>query len=314
VQRRLRRTAVDLVLSPGSIPVSLLDTSVPVVVWADATVRGMLGYYPSFSNWSRRTLRNALWLERQCFKRVSLFVAASEWARKSALDEGLPVARSLVVPFGANLPPDAGCDNAALVSEREVSVPRRVLFVGVDWHRKGAPVAIEVIGRLVGEGMELALDVVGCEPPAGASIPALVEIHGFLDKGKPEESDRLYSLYKRASILLLPTQAECLGVVFAEAAAFGLPVVAFDTGGVSSAVVQGVTGMLSSPGDVPGLVTGLRLLLTRPEMYEACSRAAIERFKSHLNWDSAVTEVLSVAGRLVGDGASDLPDQSTEAS
>ncbi|WP_137463714.1 glycosyltransferase, partial [Escherichia coli] len=44
--------------------------------------------------------------------------------------------------------------------------------------------------------------------------------------------------------LLLPTIADCYGMVFCEAAAFGLPVVATDTGGVSSIVINERTGIL----------------------------------------------------------------------
>lgn len=47
--------------------------------------------------------------------------------------------------------------------------------------------------------------------------------------------------------LLLPTHAECAGIVFSEASAFGLPSFAYDTGGISNYVINGKNGYRLSP-------------------------------------------------------------------
>ena len=42
----------------------------------------------------------------------------------------------------------------------------------------------------------------------------------------------------------MPTRAECYGIVFCEANAYGLPVITTDTGGVSSIIENGVNGFM----------------------------------------------------------------------
>ena len=45
-----------------------------------------------------------------------------------------------------------------------------------------------------------------------------------------------------SDILLLPTQAECAGIVFVEASAYSMPIFTHDTGGISNYVINGING------------------------------------------------------------------------
>lgn len=44
------------------------------------------------------------------------------------------------------------------------------------------------------------------------------------------------------NFLLLPTIAECAGIVFAEASGYGIPSITYDTGGVGTYVIDGING------------------------------------------------------------------------
>ena len=74
--------------------------------------------------------------------------------------------------------------------------------------------------------------------------------------------DRLYALYKQAHIFALHSQEESQGIVFAEAMAVGLPVVATNVGGIPYVVENEVTGLLSSYGDIAEFACSLERLLT----------------------------------------------------
>ncbi|WP_332125931.1 glycosyltransferase, partial [Escherichia coli] len=65
-----------------------------------------------------------------------------------------------------------------------------------------------------------------------------------INKNNVEEYQKFIDVLSNADILLLPTIAECYGMVFCEAAAYGLPVVATDTGGISSIQINERTGIL----------------------------------------------------------------------
>ncbi len=64
-------------------------------------------------------------------------------------------------------------------------------------------------------------------------------------------------LFAQARALLFPGP-EDFGIVAVEAQAAGLPVVAFDAGGVRDSVLDGETGVLYEPGTVEGLIDGIR--------------------------------------------------------
>jgi glycosyltransferase involved in cell wall biosynthesis len=121
---------------------------------------------------------------------------------------------------------------------------------------------------------------------------------------------RLAELYARSHFLVMPSNAEAFGLVYAEAAAFGVPSVATRTGGVPTVVVDGETGILDDPGAGAESYAGriLALMKDRPR-YEARARAAVSRSATMLNWDvagrEAVARIAAVAG--VVDGRRERP-------
>ncbi|HRQ86246.1 MAG TPA: glycosyltransferase, partial [Flavobacteriales bacterium] len=65
--------------------------------------------------------------------------------------------------------------------------------------------------------------------------PDLVR-EGFLNKNLPADMARLEHHLRTADFLILPTRFEAYGIVFCEAAAYGLPALASRTGGVPTIV------------------------------------------------------------------------------
>jgi phosphatidyl-myo-inositol dimannoside synthase len=83
--------------------------------------------------------------------------------------------------------------------------------------------------------------------------------------------DELTRIYDRADIFAMTSihhrhSVEGFGLVYLEAAAHGLPVVAHAVGGVPEAVVDGVTGLLVPPADQPALTAAFARLIDDPEL------------------------------------------------
>ncbi len=83
--------------------------------------------------------------------------------------------------------------------------------------------------------------------------------------------EELGGLYARADIFAMTSieygdSVEGFGLVYLEAAAHGLPVVAHTVGGVPEAVADGVTGLLVSPDDRPALTAAFARLVADPEL------------------------------------------------
>ena len=85
--------------------------------------------------------------------------------------------------------------------------------------------------------------------------------------------DKLLLLYEQAHVFALHSQEESQGIVFAEAMATGLPVVATNVGGIPYVVEDDVTGLLSSYGDIMSFSSSLERLLTDDLMWEKMSMA-----------------------------------------
>ncbi len=80
-----------------------------------------------------------------------------------------------------------------------------------------------------------------------------------------------------ADVVVLPSRHEGLGVAALEAMAAERPVVASRVGGLAEVVVEGETGVLVPPGDVPRLAAALARLAADPGERVALGRAGRAR-------------------------------------
>ena len=96
--------------------------------------------------------------------------------------------------------------------------------------------------------------------------------------------EQLAELYRNASVFVLSSDEEGLGIVILEAMASGIPVVSTDCGGPSTAVEHGVTGFLTPVGNEEAMAVTLARLLKnvalRRHMGSNARRAAVEKFST----------------------------------
>jgi glycogen synthase len=159
-----------------------------------------------------------------------------------------------------------------------------LLFVGSLAGNKGVLSVLDAFRRLApahpglsltiaGAGDDDVLDEVGARSRA-RELAGRVRPLGFV------EHTELPDLYRSADILVAPSQYEGgLGMVYLEAMACGLPVIATAAGGPGEAIVQGETGFLVDHGDISELVAALELLITDAPLRErmgAAGRARVE--------------------------------------
>lgn len=87
--------------------------------------------------------------------------------------------------------------------------------------------------------------------------------------------DELQNYYRQASVFILNPQPqssardlhiEGFGLVFLEAGAFGLPVIGTFMGGIPDAIQDGITGILTAPGDVDALAAAMLKLVENSEL------------------------------------------------
>ena len=215
--------------------------------------------------------RRAPRLARRILRRARLVICASRELADAAEELGARVVR--VIPSGVAVPGTV----------REPDEPPHVLFAGRLSPEKGVLELVEAA-----RGLPL---VVAGDGPLRERVPAAL---GFVSH------DRLLGLYERAAVVACPSYREGYGIVCAEAMAYGRPVVASSVGGLLDLVVDGETGLLVPPGDVPALRAALERLLGDGELRRRLGAAARERARTLLSRERAVALTLAAYGDALG--------------
>ena len=284
VEKALATISHDVIFSPGTIPVAYLRSEKPLVFWTDATFAGMINFYPGYSNLCTETINNGNKMEQLALSKCNIAIYSSAWAANSAIQNyDVDPAKVKVVPFGANI----NCnrkyqDIFSIIQNKPLDIVK-LLFVGVDWYRKGGDIALAVADRLNQRGIRTELHIVGCKPPV--SLPRFVKCHGFISK-KTEEGRRFFeSLMNESHFLILPSRAECFGVVFAEASSFGLPSLATDVGGIPTAIQSGKNGQIFSLDEGPdGYCDYIEKVMSSKQKYQELAQSSFREYSARLNW------------------------------
>ena len=99
--------------------------------------------------------------------------------------------------------------------------------------------------------------------------------------------EELARLYQGASLFVLSSDEEGLGIVILEAMASGLPVVSTRCGGPETAVVEGETGYLTPVGDARALADAMQHLLSHPELRQRLGRAGRQCVEERFSIEAA---------------------------
>ncbi|QBD83252.1 glycosyltransferase [Ktedonosporobacter rubrisoli] len=282
---RLARQHFDLIVSPaGETEIAFLQTEIPIVLVEDATYGLLIDYHQEYINLVEQSIRELHLLEKMALTKASAVIASSPWAAHSIIEDyAIDKQKVHVLPFGANFtyPPEA-----AMVQERQRSSRCKLLFIGANWEHKGGSIAFETLLHLEEMGIEAELIVCGCRPPGGLSHKHM-RVIPFLDKNDRKQNEELKGLYLSSDFLILPTRNDCTPIVCCEAAAFGLPVIIADTGGVSGVVIDGENGCIlpyTARGDKYAAI--IASLYRDQARYAQLVRSSRAMFETKLNWDA----------------------------
>lgn len=281
LKRKLKKNDFDAIFAPSaSTLIAYLNTELPIYYFTDATVHAMLGYYDSFSNLSRYSIKESNLIESKAINKALVSIFASKWAANDALETFKTDPEKIkIVKMGASI--ESNPDEINLEEKIDKNICN-LLFLGVDWNRKGGEIVFNTFEILLKNGFETKLNVCGCIPPVEHP---LMTVYPFLNKNIANDYKVFEKLLEEAHFLFLPTRAECAGLVFAEAAAYGIPSVTSNTGGVSSYVENNVTGFVlpitATPSEYADIITKTYL---NKKLYVEMSLKSKEKYLKELNW------------------------------
>jgi phosphatidyl-myo-inositol dimannoside synthase len=199
------------------------------------------------------------------FRRADRVLVNSRNTAELAKGKGVPAQRLQIIHPGVELP-GVLADGPGFIERHGLSGAKLLLSVGRIIPRKGlAAFVTQALPDIVRQVPECRLVVIGTEATqalkqstggmesvekaaARVGLGNHVRLLGYVDDAE------LAAAYAAAAVLVFPVRpmpgdVEGFGMVALEAAAHGIPTVAFDVGGVADAIDDGVSGALVEPAD-----------------------------------------------------------------
>jgi glycosyltransferase involved in cell wall biosynthesis len=242
---------------------------VPHFVYTDHTHLANL-YYANF-NPNGLFSQNWIELEKQIYRNaVTTFVRSSN-IRQSLIEQyDYSAERVICVYAGSNVSVNGH------TREEKSYAEQNILFVGLDWKRKGGSELINAFQIILDYHPKATLTIVGANPQV--DIPNCT----VLGKLSPQEVARYY---EKATISCMPTHVVPFGIAFLEAMLAWLPIVGTRVGAVPDFVQDGWNGFLVDPGDVPGIAEALLKLLKDPDQRREFGERGFMLAKERYSWD-----------------------------
>jgi glycosyltransferase involved in cell wall biosynthesis len=236
-------------------------------------------------------------LEEKSAKNATLNVTISKYsAEKIVQFYCVDKAKIRIVPNGVDtqrFKPSKECKKI----KQQIGVDSKlcVLFVGRLIPRKGLPFLVEAAQNIVKEYVQTKFLIVGDGPQKNHIISYLQKTNlrgNFVFLGDVNERV-LPALYNCADVFVLPSIQEGQGIALLEAQATAKPVVAFDVGGVSEAVVKGETGFIMKP-DSRELAEAIMKLLGNWSLRETMGIKGRKFVLENFSWDVCAQKLLEI--------------------
>ncbi len=252
---------------------SLFDSSVPGIphfVYTDHTHLENL-HYPGFNH---QSLLAKSWIEceKRIYQNATLnFTMSSNISKSIIKDYSCNPKKVSCVYCGANVQ----------VTEDEILEDNRfssknILFVGIDWQRKGGPVLEEAFRTVLRTYPDATLTIIGCTPQLDLPNCSIV--------GKIPLSD-VKKYYKQASVFCLPTTLEPFGIVFLEAMAHKLPIIGTNIGAIPDFSLEGKNGYMIEPNNSQQLSQKIIELIGSREKCKTFGEYGHRIFWSRYTWE-----------------------------
>ena len=246
IERELKKSDYDLLHLHTQLLAFGADVAmkrVPTVVSIDMTA-----YQVALEQRYPKSVLPNILMERRAFNLAQHIVTWSEWARNSVIrDHQIPDNKVTAISPGVRL------KELKEVLFDEYEIPR-ILFVGSDFRRKGGWDLLDVFSEHFSQQAELHL----VTHQQLGRVPKNVFVHyGILAYTEP-----WHNLFRNSHIFALPSYAEGLGLVFQEAAAYGLALIGSSLNAIPEMIHHEDNGMLVQPGDKRQLREAIAALLS----------------------------------------------------
>jgi glycosyltransferase involved in cell wall biosynthesis len=249
---------------------SLFDCSLPNTsnfVYTDHTHLANLSY-PGFNQ--QKLYEKWVKFERRIYQNARINFVRSTNIRQSLIDHYQQSPDKVMLVYaGSNIEPDTS------ITYRKSYTDQNILFVGMDWERKGGPELLKAFLLVRQRFPNASLTIVGSKPDI--QLPNC----RILGQVPPSEVSQFY---KSATLFCMPTRVEPFGIAFLEAMQARLPIVATNVGAIQDFIQNNWNGILVEPGDVQGIAHGIMRLIANEDICQLFGERNIRISRERYSW------------------------------
>ena len=240
--------------------------------------------------------RHHTWITRWLIRRMDAIIATNEISASFLKRE------ATVIPHGVDTdtyaPP---ADRAAAFAEAKLPGRYAIGCFGRVRAQKGTDVFVDAMCRLLPRYPDFTAVIVGAIVPEqiafASELKNRIEAAGLRSRivvtGElPIEEVQRW--YQRLTIYAFTSRNEGFGLTLIEAMSAGAALVASRAGAAELVVENGVTGVLTPPGDVDALVAALEPLLADPASFTAMGTRARARVLEKFSLDAEASRIAEV--------------------
>lgn len=217
---------------------------------------------------------------------VNLIVANSAFSQRKLLEAGTSASKTIVIRNAVSVRSVVPETDANVL--RVIKTRRTILCVGQIAPFKGTHLAVEAGLRLLADGEDIQVVIVGRLPNWPPEFVEYVQtIQAQIDQAGAtaqihlvDECQNVPEIMRGSYLLVTPIlQEETFGNIALEAKSVGLPVVTFPTGGLLELVAHQQSGFVCQDSTLESLLEGIRYFLHTPTARDKASAASLEEVR-----------------------------------
>jgi len=207
-----------------------------------------------------------------------IFTTSRNTRRSLTEDYGITPEKIEVIGYGLNL-------EEVKVFNKKYDT-KTILFIGMDFERKGGFVLLEAFKKIKEEIPEAKLIIIGPNKDIYTIEGPGVEFLGNISDRKMIEN-----YYEQASLFVMPSLCEPFGLVFLEAMAYKIPCIGTNRDAMPEIIQEGKTGFLVPAGDSQALAQKIIPLLKDEAYLKQLGDNAYGFVKENFLWEKVVNRI-----------------------
>ncbi|MFC1668271.1 glycosyltransferase family 4 protein [Chlamydiota bacterium] len=271
----------DIVLQWGGLFSASLNKkgSLPYILYLDHTY-AISKRYPHIPGLLDPPIQDKKWemREREIYEKADKIFTMSNFVKNSLIhDYHIPSKKIIVVGLGANV-------NPLLSTKRKKYDNKKILFVGIEFNRKGGEVLLDAFSIVKKVIRDATLIIVGCNLNISQEG---IEVRGFVSQ------DKMAKIYEEVSLFVLPSIRDHSPHVLLEAMSYKLPCIATNVEAIPEIIVDGKTGIIVPAMDSMILAEKIIFILQYEEHMSRMGEEGYKRVKESFNWDLVASRMVN---------------------